>query len=279
MEVNYELYHGNCLDWMPILASKGVKVNLVLADTPFGTTQCVWDSIIPFEPMWNGVCNLSNDNTAVLLFGQQPFTSELVVSNKKMYRYEWIWEKTNPTGHLNANSAPMKAHENILVFYNKQPIYNPIKTTGHERKTGTKRNCDTTPVYGEQKFVELVYDSTERFPRSVIVFPSDKQHTVLHSTQKPVALLEYLIKTYTNPGDTVLDFCMGSGSTGEACANTGRNFIGIELYPLLDRPIDKEKNPDNFGIAQSRIEKAYRRANGLPVKGKETDTLDLPLFA
>lgn len=224
-------YHGDCLEVMPRLAADGVKVDMVLTDPPYGTTNCRWDSVILFPPMWECLNSLSFDSTPTLLFGQHPYTSTLGCSNLKNLRYSWVWEKTQPTGFLNAKRMPMKAHEDILVFYRKLPKYNPIKTDGHRRVVSTayqKSVCKTTGIY--QDYSDLKdYDSTERYPRSVIQFKSDKQLTSLHPTQKPVPLLEYLIATYTDEGDTVLDFAMGSGSTAEACYNTGRKFVGIEI--------------------------------------------------
>lgn len=221
------LHFGDCFDVLPTLQSG--SVDMVLADLPYGTTQCAWDSHLPLAQLWieyRRVCT-----GPVVLFAQTPFDKALGASNLRDLRYEWIWEKSHPTGHLNAKKAPMKAHENILVFYRGQPTYNPIKTTGHIRKTATKRR-DQTPLYGAQDFAPIPYDSTERYPRSVLQFPSDKQRSKLHPTQKPVALCEYLIRTYTDPGAVVLDNCMGSGTTGIACLNTGRQFIGIESDPI-----------------------------------------------
>lgn len=231
------LYFGDCLQVMPTLADQ--SVDMVLADLPYGTTRCAWDCEIDLQRLWpeyRRVCR-----GAVVLFAQSPFDKVLGASNLRDLRYEWIWEKTHPTGHLNAKRMPMKAHENVLVFYRRMPTYNPIKTSGHERKTATKRR-DLTPVYGAQKFDPLPYDSTERYPRSVLTFASDKQRSKLHPTQKPVALCEYLIRTYSNPGDLVLDNCMGSGTTGVACHNTDRRFIGIE------------SDPGHFATAKARIE-------------------------
>lgn len=221
-----DLYHGNCLDLLPTLPDK--SVDMVLCDLPYGTTQCKWDIVIPFEPLWEQYLRVAKEDAAIVLHGAQPFTSALIMSQLKLFKYEWVWEKTHPTGHLNAKKMPMKAHENILVFYCKLPVYNPQKTSGHVRKTAVKRR-DATPVYGDQDFIELPYSSTERYPRSVLTFPSDKQRSALHPTQKPLALAEYLVHTYTNPGATVLDNCMGSGTTGVACRKLGRRFIGMEL--------------------------------------------------
>jgi len=222
------LYLGDCLSLLPAIPS--AHVDMILADLPYGTTQNKWDCLIPLEPLWREYLRICSG--PIVLTAQTPFDKVLGASNLSMLRYEWIWEKSHPTGHLNANKAPMKAHENVLVFYRGQPTYNPIKTQGHVRKTATKRR-DDTPTYGAQNFDALPYDSTERYPRSVLQFASDKQRSSLHRTQKPVALMEYLIRTYTNEGDTVLDNSMGSGTTGIACLNTGRKFIGMEKDPLI----------------------------------------------
>lgn len=223
-----DLIKGDCLLLMDNIPNK--SIDMVLCDLPYGTTQNKWDSIIPLEKLWEKYRRVIKDDGVIVLFAQTPFDKVLGCSNLKMLRYEWIWEKTSATGHLNAKKMPMKAHENILVFYKKLPTYNPQKTTGHKRKVSKaehKINCVKTTNYGEHGLT--TYDSTERYPRSVQVFKTDKQKEALHPTQKPVSLLEYLIKTYTNEGETVLDNCMGSCSTGIACINTNRNFIGIEL--------------------------------------------------
>lgn len=247
--MNQTLWLGNCLNMMQFISD--ASVDLVLCDLPYGTTRNKWDSVLPLEQLWLHYKRICKG--AIVLTAQTPFDKVLGVSNLDMLRYEWIWEKTNATGHLNANKAPLKAHENVLVFYDSLPTYNPIKTTGHPRKTATKRK-DITSNYGLQSFDEVVYDSTERYPRSVLVFPSDKQKEKLHPTQKPVALMEYFIRTYTNEGDTVLDNCMGSGTTGVACVNTNRNFIGIEL------------SDHYFKIAEHRIAeaRAKRSSNTYP---------------
>lgn len=220
------LWHGDCLDLMDNLPDN--SIDMVCCDMPYGTTNCRWDTPLDLQRMWAQYRRIAKENAAIVLFAQTPFDKVLGCSNLPWLRYELVWEKTHPTGHLNAKKMPMKAHENILVFYNKLPTYNPQKTSGHVRKTAVKRR-DDTPVYGEQDFVDLPYDSTERYPRSVLIFPSDKQRSALHPTQKPLALIEWLIATYTNAGDMVLDNCMGSGTTGEACKSLGRRFVGIEL--------------------------------------------------
>lgn len=218
------------------------SADMILCDLPFGTTQCKWDSIIPFEPLWEQYERIIKDNGIIILFGAEPFSSLLRVSNIKLFRYDLIWEKTHPVGFLNAKKQPLRSHENIHIFYKKQPVYNPIKTTGHKRKTAVKRK-DDTEIYGKQNGIQN-YDSTERYPRSVLRFSSDKQKMALHPTQKPLALIEYLMQTYSNKGALVIDNCMGSGTTGEACVRTGRDFIGIEL------------DVKHFETAKHRIERA-----------------------
>lgn len=236
------IHLGDCLNLMPNIPSK--SIDMICADLPFGTTKCKWDSRIDLNRLWPEYERVIKDNGAIILFAQTPFDKVLGASNLKLLRYEWIWEKTSATGRLNANKMPMKAHENILVFYKKLPTYNPQKTTGHKRKVSTgrhKRNCIESEIYNKgQKLT--TYDSTERYPRSVQAFPSDKQKNNLHSTQKPVALIEYLIRTYTNKGELVLDNAAGSGTTGEAAINTERDFILIE------------KDPKIYAICKNRLE-------------------------
>ena len=228
---------GDCLERMKEIESG--TVDMILCDLPYGTTCCSWDAVIPFEPLWAEYERVIKANGAIALFCAQPFTSILACSNLKLFRYEWIWEKPNATGFLNAKKQPLRAHESILIFYKSQPTYNPQKTFGHERKTAKKKLIGSEH-YGKQLSVKD-YDSTERYPRSVQVFSSDKQKQALHPTQKPVALCEYLIRTYTNYGETVLDNTMGSGTTGVACMNTGRKFIGIE------------KEAEYFELAETRL--------------------------
>lgn len=230
---NSSIYFGDCLQVMSQLHKEGVRVDLVLADPPYGTTHCRWDSVIDFNKMWQGIDKLSYPSTPVLLFCQQPFTCSLGNSNIKNLRYSWVWEKTTGTGFLNAKKMPMKYHEDILVFYRKLPIYNPVMTDGHNRKiisANHKRKCNQGDIYQDHSNFSD-YDSTTRYPRSVLKFKTDKQTNYLHPTQKPVSLLKYFIETYTNIGGVVLDFTMGSGSTGVACIETGRGFIGIDNDP------------------------------------------------
>jgi len=221
---NFTLMHGDCLELLKTLPSE--SIDMILCDLPYGTTCCSWDVIIPLEPLWAEYERVIKPNGAIVLFAAQPFTSILACSNLKLFRYEWIYEKPAATGFMNAKKQPMRAHENILVFYKRQPTYNPIKTHGHKRQTAKRRDIGSEH-YGKQLKIQA-YDSTERYPRSVQIFSSDKQKQAFHPTQKPVAICEYLIRTYTNPGETVLDNTMGSGTTGVACVNTGRKFIGME---------------------------------------------------
>ena len=229
---NTQLYWGDCLKIMDGLIADGVKVDAIITDPPYGTTACKWDSVIPFEEMWKRLKALRYDNTPIVLFGSEPFSSYLRMSNIKEYKYDWYWEKTQATGFFNAKKQPMRCIENINVFYKKQSLFNFIKTFGHKPiNSFTKylRTVNKTEVYGKCNKEISGGGNTDRYPRQLLTFSSDKQSNYLHPTQKPVALMEYLVKTYTNEGDTVLDFTMGSGTTGVACKNLNRNFIGIEL--------------------------------------------------
>lgn len=229
--------HGDCLELMATIPDG--SVDMVLCDLPYGTTNNKWDSVIPFEPLWAHYWRVLKKNGAVVLTAQQPFDKVLGASSIGMLRYEWIWEKSKPTGHLNAKIQPMKAHENILVFYREAPVYNP---QGLRKKDIPKVRIgrDNGSNYGKSDKDAL--QIFEGYPRSVLKIASEGKTT--HPTQKPVALMEYLIRTYTNEGETVLDNCIGSGTTGVACVNTGRNFIGIE------------KNEGYFNIASNRINEA-----------------------
>ena len=239
MDLN-KIYKGDCLELMP-KHIEDKSIDLILCDLPYGTTNCKWDSIINLDKLWRNYERIIKDNGAILLFAQTPFDKVLGASNLNLLRHEWIWEKTQATGHLNAKKMPMKAHENILVFYKKLPTYNPQKTKGHERKVSKgyqreicikrrKEKWGDDYIYGEETTAPD-YDSTERYPRSVITFPSDKQKSKLHPTQKPLALIEYMIKTYTDEGDIVLDNTCGSGTTGLGAKNLNRNYIMMEKDP------------------------------------------------
>lgn len=217
---NITIYNNDCLDIIPHITGIG----MILADVPYGKTKCKWDSIIPLPCMWD---RLSIMKCPIVLTSAQPFTSILICSNLSMFKYSWVWEKPHAKGHLNAKKRPMVAHEDVCVFYDKQPIYNPQITYGHVRKTATRRKELNSKVYNDNTKT-VSYDSTSRYPRSVQIFKQDTQKSSLHPTQKPVGLMEYMIKTYTNVGDTVLDIAMGSATIGIACKNTDRRYIGID---------------------------------------------------
>lgn len=223
------LYQGDCLEVMRDLPDN--SVDLVLTDPPYGTTAHKWDTIIPLEPMWEQLNRVTKENAAVLIFGSQPFTTTLISSNLKMFRYEYIWLKERGQNFVHAKKLFMKAHENICVFYKKLPTYNPQMTKAPEKNIRkpqyNKNNSDFYKVKDKKHSED--YDPTLRYPLSYGLFSSGRARDKVHPTQKPVELLEYMIKTYTNEGETVLDFTMGSGSTGVACKNLNRNFIGIEL--------------------------------------------------
>ena len=234
-----ELWHGDCLELMKDIPDK--SVDMILCDLPYGTTQNKWDSVIPFDLLWCQYRRIIKDNGAICLFGQGLFTASLICSNKTMYRYDLIWEKTKAGGFLNARRMPLQAHENISVFYKKLPTYNPQMEIGKPYIKKAVTNGDGKNYGKFDRVGEVHINNGERFPRSVIKISNDN-HKSLHPTQKPVALLEHLIKTYTKEGETVLDNCMGSGSTGVACKNLNRKFIGIEL------------DENYFNIAKERIE-------------------------
>jgi site-specific DNA-methyltransferase (adenine-specific) len=239
----YTLYHGDCLDVLPTLEAG--SVDAVICDPPYGTTACKWDSVIPFAPMWAVVKRVLKPRGACVLFGSQPFTSALVMSNPDMFRYEWVWEKDRASGFLDAATRPLKAHENIIVFADSEPSYNPQKTTGHPA-THRTNSTGGRQLYRADITGRASGGQTDRFPRSIQKFNVvNSMHKPIHPTQKPLALLEYLVKTYTNEGETVLDFTMGSGTTGHACGNLGRRFVGIE------------KDANYFAIASERIATAY----------------------
>lgn len=252
MNQNIKIHQGDCFDVMATIPDK--SIDMILCDLPYGVTaRNKWDSVIDLDKLWEQYNRIIKDNGAIILFGQGMFTAKLMISNAGMWRYNLIWEKTQPTGFLNAKRMPMRNHEDICVFYKKAPTYNPQKTLGHIRKTSTaehKRQCKMSTDYSGHELKD--YDSTERYPLSVvkiplesdsiITFSKDTQKEALHPTQKPVALCEYLIRMFSNEGDTILDNCMGSGTTGVACINTNRKFIGIE------------KEPDIYDTAKNRLE-------------------------
>lgn len=226
------------------------SIDMILCDLPYGTTRCKWDVVIPFDKLWEQYNRIIKDNGAIVLFGTEPFSSYLRLSNIKNYKYDWIWDKVKGTGFLNAKIQPMRNHELLSVFYKKQCLYNPQKTSGHKNRKSYRSKNLQTDVYGNMKN-DYTYESTERYPKSIQIFPAATQNSSLHPTQKPVALCEYMIKTYTNIGETVLDNCMGSGTTGVACINTNRNFIGIELnekyYKIAENRINEAKEQMKYG--------------------------------
>jgi DNA modification methylase len=221
-----KIVHGCCMEEIKNIPSK--SIDAIICDLPYGVTRNKWDSVLPMSILWSQYKRVIKDNGIIILFAQGLFSANLMLSNKEMYRYSLVWEKTTPTGFLNANRQPLRSHEDILIFYKKQPTYNPIKTTGHKRKISSSKAVtgNNTANYGAHG--AKAYDSTERFPKSVLKFATDKQKEAFHPTQKPVALLEYLIKAFTNEGDLILDNTAGSGTTGVAAQNTNRKCILIE---------------------------------------------------
>ena len=238
------LHLGNCLDVMQDMPDG--SVDAVICDPPFGTTACKWDSVIPFEPMWEQLKRIVKPNGAIVLMASQPFTSALVMSNVGMFKYCWVWDKVRPSGFQIAKYVPMKRHEDVVVFCKGSPNWNPIKEKRDKPIKGrVSKVSESSPIkYSDGKM--RIY--THKNPQSILVFSKQSDGKYVHPTQKPVALMEYLIRTYTNEGETVLDFTMGSGTTGVTAANTSRKFIGIEM------------DPDYFTIAQSRIQKAQAYA-------------------
>lgn len=220
---NIELWNGDCLELMKNIPDK--SIDCIICDPPYGTTACKWDSVIPFEPLWGQYNRIIKDNGAILLFGSEPFSTELRHSNLKMFKYDWIWEKEQGANFMLCKYQPYKVHEIISVFGKKTPCYNPQMTIGKPYISGKGNSGEITNCVTK---VQTKNNGT-RYPRSIQKFSTDKAKGSLHPTQKPVALIEYLIKTYTNEGETVLDNCMGSGTTGVACKNLNRKFIGIEL--------------------------------------------------
>ncbi len=243
------LYNGDCIEIMSAMEAE--SVDGIFTDLPYGTTACEWDEIIPFEPMWKQVNHILKPHGVFVTTASQPFTSKLVMSNPRWFRYEWIWEKSRKTGFLNSKKMPLKAHENVLVFYREQPIYHPQINKGNPHTRGGGRHSDLPGVYKQVRDCAKTRSSAY-YPSSVLYFPS-VQDTV-HSTQKPVALYEYLIRTYTDPGALVLDMCAGSGTTGVAAYRAGRNAILIERDPgyyriLSKRIVEAEAQPLLFAEA------------------------------
>lgn len=242
----FDLRLGDCLEVMADIPDG--SVDLILCDLPYGTTACKWDSVIPFEPLWEQYRRIAKKNAAIVLTASQPFTSALVSSNANEFRHEWIWQKNRGSNFASLKTNPFKEHESVVVFAQKTPKFFPIgqarSAAGSARAKYDFKNEGGGEAIGVIKGEgRRTIDPALRHPSSVQKFNTE---VGLHPTQKPVTLMEYLIRTYTNEGDVVLDNCMGSGTTGVACANTGRNFIGIE------------RDPDYFEIARSRIERAHK---------------------
>lgn len=238
----YKLLQGDCLELMKDIPNK--SIDMILCDLPYGATRCKWDNVIPFKSLWEHYNRIIKDNAAIVLFGSEPFASKLRMSNIQNYKYDWIWEKDKPSNFAMAHKQPLRYTENIIIFYKKFPTYNPQMWIGNKnhsvgkgiRNKSNEINCPSSvSVYYNNK------DSNLKYPKNILKF--NRETKPIHPTQKPVALLEYLIRTYTNENEIILDNCMGSGSTGVACLNTNRNFIGMEL------------NEEYFKIAKERIEK------------------------
>ena len=250
------LMHGDCLELMDDIESG--SIDMILCDLPYGTTACKWDTVIPFDPLWEQYKRVIKPKGAIVLFGSQPFTSALVMSNPKMFKHSWVWNKRFAGNFATAKYAPMKIHEDVCVFgigtvnYTPQMIFRDVPITNGANKCAS--DSAKFSANSRKEGFKKVY--THKFPESILLHQRERG---LHPTQKPVALCEYLALTYTNGGDTVLDNCMGSGTTGVACLNTGRNFIGIE------------KDPSYFEIARNRIEGHNMKLSELVMSVKALD--------
>jgi site-specific DNA-methyltransferase (adenine-specific) len=251
-EQSIKLIQGDCLEVMATLPDN--SIDAIITDPPYGTTACKWDAVIPLEPMWEQLKRIIKPSGAIVLFGSQPFTSALIMSNVKMFKYCWVWVKDKATNHLNAKKQPMRKTEDICIFYDKQCLYTPQfspKPKWNIRPdSATKKRRTSTPIYGEQKRDKPRKESLDtEYPNQILLFNncSGVYGGSHHPTQKPIKLMEYLVKTYTLEGEIVLDFTMGSGSTGVACKNTGREFIGIE------------QDAEYVAIAKKRINASVRQ--------------------
>ena len=276
-----QIYNGECLEVMSTLPDG--CVDMVFCDLPYGTTQNEWDVLIPFDKLWEQDNRVVKENGAIILTAQPPFDKILACSNLEYFKYEWIWEKNKATGHLNAKKMPMKAHENVLVFYRKMPTYNPQKTIGH-KPFGAVKARDNIPNPGEKRNYNHVNKTfgndgktTDRYPRDVQKFSviNNDSPFKFHSTQKPEEMIEYFIKTYSNHGDVILDNCMGSGSTCIACINMGRKYIGIE------------RDREYYEIAQGWIDtylemielQGFPKGNDVPVQQVSQTPLEIAMNA
>jgi site-specific DNA-methyltransferase (adenine-specific) len=253
-----QIIQGDCLEVMKEIPDN--SIDMILCDLPYGTTSCHWDTIIPFEPLWEQYKRIIKDNGAIVLTASQPFTSALVMSNVKMFKYEWIWKKSQPSGALTAKKRPMKYHENILVFYKNMPVYNYQLTVG-KKNHWDKRDKVKSELYGGYIGATVNKMGNNKYPSSIQEFNCQDRAKLSHPTQKPVALFEYLQLTYTNEGDTILDNCSGSGTSAVAADNIGRNWICIE------------KDPSYVAISKKRINENRIRLNSNLLK-----KFDLPLL-
>lgn len=247
-----KIFNGDCLKILPTFTQ---KFNAIIADPPYNklNKKCHWDNIIPIKEMWDCILPLCYDTTPIILFSCEPYTSELINSQRKLFKYKLFWKKSQPTNFLNANKQPLRNIEEILIFYKKQCLYNPQKSTGHKPVNSYTKYVQTankTVCYGASKQVSGG-GNTDRYPTQLLEFASDKQVLNLHPTQKPTALIEYLVKTYSKENDIILDFCMGSATTGEVCINLNRNFTGIEkdinCYEVAKQRLSKAKGEENAG--------------------------------
>ncbi len=246
------LINDDCLVAMDELIKEGIVVDAIICDLPYGLTACKWDSIIPFEDMWPRLNKLIKPNGAIVLFGSEPFSSLLRVSNLKNYKYDLIWDKVLHSNPLIAKKQPLSSHENISIFYSKQPTYNPqMSYDGKEIKRG-KETFGKSETKGETNIYRGKDSTNARYPKKIVTISNANKSNVVHPTQKPVALMEYLVKTYTNENETVLDFTAGSFTTAIACLNTKRHFIGIEL------------DEHYFKVGKERIEKHLETLNYKP---------------
>lgn len=234
-----ELWLGDCLEKLNDIPNK--SVDMVFADLPYGTTACKWDSILPFDKLWENFIRVSKPNTNFIFTASQPFTSALVMSNPKMFKYEWIWEKEQATNPMLAKKQIMKVHENVLIFYNKQGVYNPQMIKGNPYSGFSSEESKIGEVYGGRKSVHKENNGT-RYPTSIQKFSREDRRKNLHPTRKSNALMDYIVKTYSNEGDLVLDPTMGSGTTGEACVRLNRRFIGIEKHKRYFKIANKRIN-------------------------------------
>ena len=246
--MDYKLYQGDCLELMKNIRDK--SIDCIICDLPYGvTSKNKWDTIIPYEPLWKEYKRIIKDNGPIILFGQDKFTAKTMLSNEKMHRYNLIWNKVLTSGFLNAGRMPLREHEDIMIFYKKLPTYNPQFTEGKplhgmgEKFKKVKNNNNNYNDFNSCNNPSANREGdTKKYPKSILTFPRPASSKMLHPTEKPVELLEYLIKTYSNENDVILDNCMGSGSTGVAALNTNRRFIGIEL------------DEKYFNIAKNRLE-------------------------